>query len=178
MLELPDVRRLASLPFDAQTEIVGIRNLRIPKQAQRRFDDAGLFWAAPFASGTGVDYAFRLTPGPGHGAVLRCTGGHAVTIASSPDRAIFAMLACERLLRGDKARAMVHDVWSKTSKARKLLRDAITITGGDPEKLDEVVHAADGLPKSRENPSAEEIAQRRAALRKITGEPSEASEAW
>lgn len=179
MIDLPDVRELVALPFDAQSEVTGITNLGIPKHAQRRFDTDGLFWAAPFASGmSGTDYAFRLTPGPGHGAVLRCVAGHAVTIASSPDRAIFAILACERLLRGDNSRAALHGGWSKTSKVRKVLRDAVTITGGDPDQLDDAIHMADELPKWRSDAPAAEFERRRAMLRKITYETSRTSEAW
>jgi hypothetical protein len=179
MIDLPDVRALVALPFDAQSEATGITNLGMPKNAQRRFDIEGLFWAAPFATGTsGSDYAFRLTPGPGHGAVLRCMNGHAVTIASSPDRAIFAILACERLLRGASSRERLHGGWSKTSKVRKLLRDAVTITGGDPDKLDDAIHLADDLPKSRSDAPPAELEQRRAMLRKITYETSKTSDAW
>lgn len=179
MIDLPDVRALVALPFDPQSDFTGITKLALPQHAQRRFDTAGLFWAAPFATGeTGTDYAFRLTPGPGHGAVLRCSGGHAVTIASSPDRAIFAILACERLLRGDKSRARLLAGWSRTSKARKLLRDAVTITGGDPDLLDDVLHMADDLPTWKPDASAAEVKQRHAMLRTITNEPSVASAAW
>lgn len=179
MIELPDARALVALPFDAQSEFTGITKLAIPKHAQRRFDREGLFWAAPFATGeSGTDYAFRLTPGPGHGAVLRCVGGHAVTIASTPDRAIFAIVACERLLRGEKSRARLHEGWSKTSKARKLLRDAVTITGGDPDRLDEVLHMADDLPKWRHDAPAAEVKKRRAMLQKIANEPAKTSDAW
>jgi hypothetical protein len=180
MIDLPDVMRaLVALPFDAHAEVTGITNLTIPKVAQRSFDTNGLFWAAPFATGTsGTAYAFRLTPGPGHGAVLRCVSGHAVTIASSPDRAIFAILACERLLRGDESRARVHKGWSKTSKARKVLRDAVTITGGEPDRLDAVLHMADALPKKIKNATPEELAERRAMLHKITDEPAQTDPAW
>ncbi|MCA9857401.1 MAG: hypothetical protein H6709_02010 [Kofleriaceae bacterium] len=179
MIELPDLRALVALPFDAQSDVLGISNLGRPKNAQRRFDTTGLFWAAPFATGaSGTDYAFRLSPGPGHGAVLRCIAGHAVTIASSPDRAFFAIIACERLLRGERSRAMVHEGWSKTSKARTLLREAVTLTGGDPDRLDDAIHLADELPKASKNASSKEIAQRRATLRTIAAEPAKLGEAW
>ncbi|MCC6994056.1 MAG: hypothetical protein IT370_05445, partial [Deltaproteobacteria bacterium] len=146
MIELPfALRGLAALPLDAHAEATGITNLAFPRNAQKSFDTDGMFWAAPFATGTsGTDYAFRLTPGPGHGAVLRCVSGHAVTIASSPERAIFAVLACERLLRGGDSRTALHDGWSK---ARQVMRDAVSITGGDPDRVDAAIHLADQLPR-------------------------------
>jgi hypothetical protein len=101
MTPLPDVRSLIALPFDNVANSTGLHGIGEPKIARALFDREGLWWAVPFASGeSGCDYAFRLAPGPEHGAVLRCLNGHAVTIASSPDRAILAVLAIERLHAG------------------------------------------------------------------------------
>lgn len=175
MMPLPDLRSLTELQLDKSSTITGISGIGEPEIARQLFDRRGLWWAVPFASGeSGCDYAFRLAPGPEHGAVLRCLNGHAVTIASSPDRAIFAIVAIERLLVGQKSRAKLHDGWAQ---ARGALREAVAITGGDPDALDDVLHLADALPKWTQPAPAVEEENRRTMLWRITGE-SGAEPAW
>jgi hypothetical protein len=173
MIELPDVKALIQLPFDSRAESTGIRNLYEPQIQRTEFDSLGLWWTVPFATGeSGYHYAFRLAPALGHGAVVRCISGHTVTIASTPDRAILAVLAVERLLRGPKSRAILQAGWSQ---ARGLLREAVTITGGDPDRLDEVLHLADELPKWRSPVPVEEEESRRAMLWRITDDTAASS---
>jgi hypothetical protein len=173
MTRLPNVLALLDVPFDSHTEITGIRGVSRPKIEQQHFDTTGLWWAIPFAYGeSGCQYAFRLAPGSGHGAVLRCLDGHAVTIASTPERAIFAVLACERLLAGREFRTMLHDGWAN---ARDVLRAAVTITGGRPDRLDDVLHLADELPNWVSPAPTEQEEKRREMLWRICGEDSPAS---
>ena len=173
-MQLPDLRALLQLPFDTHKETTGISSVANPKIVQQRFDETGLWWAVPFAYASGCHYAFRLSPGAGHGAVLRCLNGHAVTVASTPDRAIFAILACERLLVGEKSRARLIDDWMQV---RSMLRDAVTITGGSADALDNVLHSADGLPKWVYPTATEEEEKRRRVLWRITGDESADSDA-
>lgn len=167
---LPDVEALSELlAVDPATEkILGFRGLEQPAIVRQQFDRHGLWWAVPFAKTVGCDFAFRLAPGPGHGAVLLCLLGHAVTIASTPDRAIFAMLAVETLLVGPKGRARLQAAWPEV---REKLRAAVALTGGDPDALDGVLHLADPLPKSVAPAPLADEEQRRATLWQITREP-------
>lgn len=168
MTRLPDVRALVALPFETEwKKVTGFGRLPRPV-AQRQFDSSGLWWAVPFALGaSGCHYAFRLAPGAGHGAVLRCLNGHAVTVASTPDRAVFAMLALERLLVGDKFRNRVQEAWSQV---RPLLREAVSITGGNPDALDDILHLADHLPKWVYPTASEDEEQRRTMLWRMTND--------
>lgn len=172
MTSLPDVRALAALPFDRTASITGLHNA----QASRAFLDMdGMWWTVPFVRGeSGCTYAFRLSPGEGHGAVLRCLNGHAVTIGSSPGQAVLAVLALERLLLGDSFRAKLVDHWSEV---RDLLRDAITLAGGDPEALERTLHVADHLPNWVSPAPADQEERRRSMLLQIIGENPEANAA-
>jgi hypothetical protein len=165
--KLPDLRRLITLPFDRHANVTGIYNVTYPA-ARIMFDDSGLWWAVPFARGeSGSTYAFRLAPGVGHGAVLRCSNGHAVTIASSPDRAIAAALALECLLVGATFRARLQQA---SSHARDLLREAVSVTHGNPDTLERSLHMADLLPNWISPAPLEQEETRRETLWRITDE--------
>jgi hypothetical protein len=159
---------LRALPLLAHGSTIGIRALSEPA-TRLVLDSEGLFWVTPFARGdSGSVYGWRLSLGDGNGAVVRTANGHAVTVAARPSDAIFAVLALERLLIGPKARAKLAAGWNA---ALPVLREAVTATGGDPARLDGLLHVVDELAPWKAHVPPAEARARRACLATILDDP-------
>lgn len=95
---------------DQHAKVLGFR--LAPPHAQAALDAHGLWWVAPFAvARSGAVYGWRRSMGPGDGSVVRCSNGHAVTVAARSSDAAVAALTVERLLVGPKSRKKLREGW-------------------------------------------------------------------
>lgn len=160
---------LRTIPLLSHSTTLGVRAVA-DAGTRLVLDSDGLFWVAPFARGdSGSTYGWRLSLGEGHGAVVRTGSGHAVTVAARSSDALFAVIALERLLIGPKARAKLTSGWAAALPA---LRDAVQATGGDPDRLDRILHIADALAPWRADVPPEAELERRAMLATLLDDPT------
>lgn len=171
MLTPPIVRELVAHFRSADTKVSGIAGLSA-QGSRLTADVQGLWWVVPLAAGAaGPSYGIRLHPGPGHGAVVRYSAGHAVTVAADVSGLVPAMLLIERLLVAPKFRTRVQGAWASVGP---WLADATRLCGGDPDVLDRALHVADDL-SSTAPATPEEDARRRVLLGQILGDERVAS---